>query len=140
MFPDFTSSNVHLFFLSMQRKPYFLKIFSPHISNHQEFLVIFVIHPQKIIPSSSTNQTPPLFFLGGGCRLSRFNVPFLRRMELLGNVIVLASSLVCLAATGSGAWSEARSAIAVTQALSVCGLLNWTVRTIACLGIGMVTG
>lgn len=55
-------------------------------------------------------------------------------MELLGNVIVLASSLVCLAATGSGAWSEARSAIAVTQALSVCGLLNWTVRTIACLG------
>ena len=57
-------------------------------------------------------------------------------MELLGNVIVLASSLVCLAATGSGAWSEARSAIAVTQALSVCGLLNWTVRTIACLGVG----
>lgn len=56
-------------------------------------------------------------------------------MELLGNVIVLASSLVCLAATGSGAWSEARSAIAVTQALSVCGLLNWTVRTIACLGL-----
>jgi len=56
---------------------------------------------------------------------------FSLRMELLGNVIVLASSLVCLAATGSGAWSEARSAIAVTQALSVCGLLNWTVRTIA---------
>lgn len=57
--------------------------------------------------------------------------PSTRRMELLGNLIVLASSLVCLAASGAGAWSEARSAIAVTQALSVCGLLNWTVRTIA---------
>eukprot|EP00435_Cladocopium_sp_Y103_P048380 s854_g14.t1 len=56
---------------------------------------------------------------------------FSLRMELLGNLIVLASSLVCLAASGAGAWSEARSAIAVTQALSVCGLLNWTVRTIA---------
>ncbi|CAK9104492.1 unnamed protein product [Durusdinium trenchii] len=56
---------------------------------------------------------------------------FSLRMELLGNLIVLASALVCLAASGSGAWSEARSAIAVTQALSVCGLLNWTVRTIA---------
>lgn len=59
---------------------------------------------------------------------------FSLRMELLGNLIVLASALVCLAATGTGAWSEARSAIAVTQALSVCGLLNWTVRTIARLG------
>ena len=57
--------------------------------------------------------------------------PSTRRMELLGNLIVLASSLVCLAASGAGAWSEARSAIAVTHALSVCGLLNWTVRTIA---------
>ncbi|CAJ1440339.1 unnamed protein product [Effrenium voratum] len=62
---------------------------------------------------------------------------FSLRMELLGNLIVLASSLVCLLSAGApgaaagGAWAEARSAIAVTQALSVCGLLNWTVRTIA---------
>ena len=40
----------------------------------------------------------------------------------LGNLIVLASSLVCLLSAGApgaaagGAWAEARSAIAVTQA------------------------
>lgn len=74
------------------------------------------------IPETAKTWTEPPFFL----------ILRLRRMELLGNLIVLASALVCLAASGSGAWSEARSAIAVTQALSVCGLLNWTVRTIAC--------
>jgi len=59
------------------------------------------------------------------------------RMELLGNAIVLSAALFGLgssavAVSGSAsAWTAARAAIAVTQALSVTGLLNWTVRTVA---------
>ena len=57
---------------------------------------------------------------------------FSLRMELLGNIIVLAAALLSLwTGANAGAWAAARAAIAVTQALSVCGLLNWTVRTIA---------
>jgi len=61
---------------------------------------------------------------------------FSMRMELLGNGIVLAAALLGLAAVpgaaaAAGPWRSARSAIAVTQALSVVGLLNWTVRTAA---------
>lgn len=57
---------------------------------------------------------------------------FSLRMELLGNLIVLAAALLSLwTGANAGAWAAARAAIAVTQALSVCGLLNWTVRTIA---------
>ena len=57
---------------------------------------------------------------------------FSLRMELLGNLIVLAAAMLSLwSGANAGAWSAARAAIAVTQALSVCGLLNWTVRTIA---------
>ena len=53
-------------------------------------------------------------------------------MELLGNLIVLAAAMLSLwTGANAGAWAAARAAIAVTQALSVCGLLNWTVRTIA---------
>jgi len=62
---------------------------------------------------------------------------FSLRMELLGNTIVLSAALFGLgsstvAAPGAAsAWTAARAAIAVTQALSVTGLLNWTVRTVA---------
>ncbi|CAJ1363716.1 unnamed protein product [Effrenium voratum] len=71
------------------------------------------------------------------CTLAGAMVTIVLATPGLGNLIVLASSLVCLLSAGApgaaagGAWAEARSAIAVTQALSVCGLLNWTVRTIA---------
>lgn len=57
------------------------------------------------------------------------------RMELLGNVVVFIAALLGLGASLGGAlpgaWTAARAAIAITQALSVTGLLNWTVRTVA---------
>jgi len=57
---------------------------------------------------------------------------FSLRMELVGNTIVLAAALLgLLGGAGSSSWAAAKSAIAVTQALSVVGLLNWTVRTVA---------
>jgi len=61
---------------------------------------------------------------------------FSMRMELLGNILVLSTALLGFAgrwaAAGMGGrWAAAKSAIAVTQALSVVGLLNWTVRTVA---------
>mmetsp|Transcript_131502 Transcript_131502/g.256181 ORF Transcript_131502/g.256181 Transcript_131502/m.256181 type:complete len:1362 (-) Transcript_131502:149-4234(-) len=60
---------------------------------------------------------------------------FSLRMELLGNIIVLIVAMLGLSAGCSvahrGAWFAARTAIAVTQALSVVGLLSWTVRTVA---------
>jgi len=56
------------------------------------------------------------------------------RMELLGNVVVLSSGVLGLLATGlvgPTSWGAAKIAVSVTQALSVTGLLNWTVRTVA---------
>eukprot|EP00929_Paragymnodinium_shiwhaense_P035875 TRINITY_DN19311_c0_g1_i2.p1 TRINITY_DN19311_c0_g1~~TRINITY_DN19311_c0_g1_i2.p1 ORF type:complete len:1428 (+),score=293.59 TRINITY_DN19311_c0_g1_i2:79-4284(+) len=56
------------------------------------------------------------------------------RMELLGNLVVLLSAglaLLAACAASSSPWATARAAVAVTQTLSVVGLLNWTVRTMA---------
>jgi len=55
------------------------------------------------------------------------------RMELLGNFIVFTTAafgIVTAASMGSSPWATARAAVSLTQALSVVGLLNWTVRTI----------
>lgn len=50
------------------------------------------------------------------------------RLELLGNVVVLAGSLLAVQAASRGRLGAGLAGLAITNALGVTGLLNWAVR------------
>jgi ATP-binding cassette subfamily C (CFTR/MRP) protein 1 len=50
------------------------------------------------------------------------------RLELMGNVVVLMSGLLCVQIARGGRFVPGLAGLAITNALSVTGLLNWVVR------------
>jgi hypothetical protein len=53
------------------------------------------------------------------------------RLELLGNTVVLLSALLSVRAATQGRLVAGLAGLAITNALSVTGLLNWAVRCYA---------